>query len=223
MKAAPRQQRAIRKRSALIEAALAEFSEKGFEATTARSIAVRAGVATGTFYQHFHNKDEVLVEIARQRFVSLHEHLRTPEVTLGPAGAETDGSASAIHGVFRDALNFVYDFHHEEAGLHQVLEQRRRLDPQLGAVMDAGEAVLLERIRNFVARYLRENVETTAFCLFAMAEGLVHRHVFQGVEGLSRTEIIEQGARLLAAFLEQKAAVTARPLPSTQHERGSHE
>lgn len=200
-KAAPKQQRAIRKRNALLSSAFAEFSAKGFEATTAKSIADRAGVATGTFYQYFHNKDDVLLEITRQRFEDLHTHIQVPEAALEEGGNEQSGD---LHPVFRQALGFLYDFHQDEAGLHDVLEYRRRVDPALAALMDEGEAVLMERVRAFVARYVRDQVETTAFCLFSMAEGIVHRHVFQGHQAVSRDEVIETGTLLLSAFFEQQ-------------------
>lgn len=201
MKSAPQQARAIRKRNALLKAAFEEFSEQGFEATTAKSIAQRAQVATGTFYQHFHNKDDVLVAIARHRFEQLQNNLDIPDVALDSAVKRRD----EIHQVFRDALIFIYDFHSQESGFHEVLEHRRRVDPALAEVVDSGESVLLDRTRQFVARYVRDEVETTAFCLFAMAEGLVHRHVFQGHDGVGREQVIERGVLLLAAYFEQQA------------------
>jgi AcrR family transcriptional regulator len=202
-KAAPKQQRAILKRKALLASAFSEFSTRGFEATTAKSIAGRAGVATGTFYQYFHNKDDVLLEITRQRFAELHDHLQVPQANLDVAGAADD--ADDLRQVFRQALGFLYDFHQQEAGLHDVLEYRRRVDPALATLMDHGEAVLMERVRAFVARYVRDQVETTAFCLFSMAEGIVHRHVFQGHRAVSRDEVIETGSRLLSAYFEQQS------------------
>lgn len=201
-KAAPKQQRAIRKRNALLASAFAEFSAKGFEATTAKSIAGRAGVATGTFYQYFHNKDDVLLEITRQRFEELHAHIQVPEAALQEANSN---QTSDLRSVFRQALGFLYDFHKDEAGLHDVLEYRRRVDPALAALMDEGEAVLMERVRAFAARYVRDQVETTAFCLFSMAEGIVHRHVFQGHQGVSRDQVIETGTRLLSSYFEQQS------------------
>jgi AcrR family transcriptional regulator len=48
-------------RAALLEAALAEFSEHGYEATTVAGIAARAGVTTGAVYAHFAGKLELLV------------------------------------------------------------------------------------------------------------------------------------------------------------------
>lgn len=201
-KAAPKQERAIRKRNALLESACEEFSGKGFEATTAKSIADRAGVATGTFYQYFHNKDDVLLEVTRQRFESLHANLQVPALDMAVASRQT---SSGIQAIFREALTFLYDFHKQEAGLHDVLEYRRRVDPALAKLMDDGEAVLMERVRAFVARYVREQVETTAFCLFGMAEGIVHRHVFQGHEAVTREEVIRTGTQLLSAYFEQQS------------------
>lgn len=200
MKPAPRQQRAIRKRNALLAAAFDEFSGKGFEATTAKSIAERAGVATGTFYQYFHNKDDALREVTRRRFDELHAHIQVPETRLRLASNKN----SDIRDVFRQALGFVYDFHQQESGLHEVLEYRRRVDPALEALMNDGETVLMERVRAFVARYVRDDIETTAFCLFAMAEGMVHRHVFQGHQQVKREALIERGTQLLAAYFENQ-------------------
>ncbi|WP_404365978.1 TetR/AcrR family transcriptional regulator [Marinobacter sp.] len=203
MKTAPTQQRAILKCNALLQAAFEEFSRQGFEATTAKSIADRAGVATGTFYQYFHNKDDVLLEVTRQRFAELQEHLQVPAARLGI----TRGGNTDIQDVFRQALGFVYDFHEKESGLHEVLEYRRRMDPELAAVMDEGESILMDRVRAFVARYVSDDVETTAFCLFSMAEGLVHRHVFQGHQDIQRDELIEKGVQLLAAYFENRTTI----------------
>lgn len=48
-------------REALVDAALVEFSEHGYEATTVAAIAARAGVTTGALYAHFASKLELLV------------------------------------------------------------------------------------------------------------------------------------------------------------------
>ena len=48
-------------RGALLEAALAEFSEHGYETTTVAGIAARAGVTTGALYAHFEGKLDLLV------------------------------------------------------------------------------------------------------------------------------------------------------------------
>ena len=48
-------------RAALIDAALQEFSTKGYEAATVAGIAQRAGVTTGALYAHFAGKLDLLL------------------------------------------------------------------------------------------------------------------------------------------------------------------
>jgi AcrR family transcriptional regulator len=49
-------------RAALLDAAVAEFTSKGYEAATVAGIAARAGVTTGAVYGHFRSKLELLLE-----------------------------------------------------------------------------------------------------------------------------------------------------------------
>lgn len=71
-----------RTRLTLLEAAVAVFGEKGVEAATIQDITVAARVATGTFYNHFKSKDELLEALAFwigdgfcQRIVQSYEHI----------------------------------------------------------------------------------------------------------------------------------------------------
>jgi AcrR family transcriptional regulator len=53
-------------RMRILNAALDLFREKGFEATTMREIAIRAGVATGAAYYYFDSKDAIVLAFYRQ-------------------------------------------------------------------------------------------------------------------------------------------------------------
>ena len=53
-------------RMRILNAALDLFREKGFEATTMREIAIRAGVATGAAYYYFASKDSIVFAFYRQ-------------------------------------------------------------------------------------------------------------------------------------------------------------
>jgi len=59
----PLQKRSLEKRALLKTAALALFSEKGYESTSVEQIAVRAKLAVGTFYQHFRSKRQLLLAL----------------------------------------------------------------------------------------------------------------------------------------------------------------
>jgi AcrR family transcriptional regulator len=53
-------------RCRIIEAAKRLFSEKGYESTTVAQITEEAGVAKGTFFNYFENKDEIMCDLQGQ-------------------------------------------------------------------------------------------------------------------------------------------------------------
>src|SRR5512133_771333 len=59
----------------IVEAALALFAEKGFEATTLECIAERAKLGTGTLYNYFPSKGELLLGIIALRAPPFEEEL----------------------------------------------------------------------------------------------------------------------------------------------------
>ena len=175
----PRQDRAVRTRAALLGAAAKEFSARGYAATTAKSIAARAGVATGSFYQYFTNKDAVLRELAASRAAS------TLTSTVGAVEAAADTplpSDANVRGIVRALLRrvviAVIDLHRNDPGLHAVLAERRHVDPELDALTTAQERALVERVTALLRRWEHPgDPAATAFVLFGMLEGTVHAHV----------------------------------------------
>jgi len=57
-----------KKRTALLEAAIKIFSEKGFHGAKIKEIAEEAGVADGTTYLYFKNKDDLLIKAVENLF-----------------------------------------------------------------------------------------------------------------------------------------------------------
>lgn len=57
------QQLLTARRDQIIGAAIQVISEKGFQKTTVRQIAQAAGIADGTIYNYFKNKDDILMAI----------------------------------------------------------------------------------------------------------------------------------------------------------------
>ena len=69
--AASRKARSIAKREAILAAALDEFSERGFAAARLDDVARRAGVAKGTIYLYFRDKESLFQELIRAMLTPL--------------------------------------------------------------------------------------------------------------------------------------------------------
>ncbi len=63
---APRRARGHARVAALLEAASAEFAERGYEATTMTAIAARAESSIGSLYQFFPTKEQVAATLMEQ-------------------------------------------------------------------------------------------------------------------------------------------------------------
>jgi AcrR family transcriptional regulator len=66
----------LQKRDAILKAALTLFSERGFHNTPTSLIAKQAGVATGTLFHHFKNKEELINALYLELKMSLVEALK---------------------------------------------------------------------------------------------------------------------------------------------------
>src|SRR5438128_624015 len=69
--ASNRAERSAERRAAIIEAAMDEFIARGFAATRLDDVARRAGVAKGTLYLHFKDKESMFEELIRTALVPM--------------------------------------------------------------------------------------------------------------------------------------------------------
>lgn len=95
---ANRAERTAERRAAIVEAALDEFIARGFTATRLDDVAKRAGVAKGTIYLHFKDKESMFEELIRTAIVPLIGRMQAPP----PGGTVRE----AIEGF---ALAFIQD------------------------------------------------------------------------------------------------------------------
>ena len=94
-----RAERAADRRQAIIEAAFETFIEQGYAATRLDDVAKRAGVAKGTIYLHFKDKQALFEELVRSAIVPLASRLAAPPSATGSIRAVIESFAS----------NFVHD------------------------------------------------------------------------------------------------------------------
>ena len=103
-----RTKRGENSRAVIFNAALELFQERGFEATTMRAIAQRAGVSLGSSYHYFASKEHLVLEFYR------HTH-DLQLVAVNPLLARERDLAARLRGVVR-ALVVTCDPFHAVAG-----------------------------------------------------------------------------------------------------------
>ena len=91
--ASSRAERTAGRRQAIIDAALDEFISRGFTATRLDDIAKRAGVAKGTIYLHFKDKESMFEELIRTALVPLIGRLHAPPPIGGSVRDAIEGFA----------------------------------------------------------------------------------------------------------------------------------
>jgi AcrR family transcriptional regulator len=93
---ANRAERAAERRAAIVEAALDEFIARGFTATRLDDVARRAGVAKGTIYLHFKDKESMFEELIRTAIVPLVGRMQGPPPLGGKVRDAIEGFALAF-------------------------------------------------------------------------------------------------------------------------------
>jgi len=105
--------KAERTRAAILESALSLFRERGFEATTMRDVARRAGVSAGNAYYYFAGKDHLVQGFYAE---SHADHLALCESAL----AGTNDFEERLLGVFRTKIESSEPYHRFAGQLFKV-------------------------------------------------------------------------------------------------------
>lgn len=96
--------RASQTRALIVDTALHLFTENGYEATTMRAIAQKAGVATGNAYYYFASKDDLVGEFYA---LAVASHVAASHVVLS---SET-GLTSRLRGVLLALIDAQAPYH----------------------------------------------------------------------------------------------------------------
>jgi AcrR family transcriptional regulator len=133
----PRQKRSTHKRERLKDAGLALFGEKGYEGTSIDEISRRANLAVGTFYQHYHSKRQLLLELMDDLLEQL-------------SGIEFKPLAcSGVHGMIRGMLAaaFAHDLHY--LGAYRAWQEAALTDAGLSRKQKQIHAWTMARVESF--------------------------------------------------------------------------
>ena len=98
----PRTDRGRKTQRAVLDAAAAEFGERGFHESSIVSITARAGVALGTFYTYFESKDALFRALVRDMSERVRDTV-APSLDSAPDAIAREGAAlSAFLGFARE-------------------------------------------------------------------------------------------------------------------------
>ncbi|MES2337898.1 MAG: TetR/AcrR family transcriptional regulator [Pseudomonadota bacterium] len=115
---APRTDRGRRTQQAILDAAAAEFGERGFHDASISGITRRAGVALGSFYTYFDSKDAVFRALVRHMSGQVRDHV-APAIR-----AAKDGIAAERAGL-SEFIAFVRA--HKE--IYRIIDESEFVDP----------------------------------------------------------------------------------------------
>jgi len=166
-------------RTKILKAAQRLFAHHGYDGTTTRDLASKAGVAEGTIFRHFSNKKAILIEVATQGWIEILTDLLTELSEMG--------SYKAVAQVMRRRMLHL----HENADMLKVCFMEAQFHPDLR-----------DRIQTEVISKM--TVVAEAFFQTAMDRGIYRQmnpkivaHVFLGmfaVAGFSHSTILADGA-----------------------------
>ena len=138
-----------KKRSAIIQASLRVFARKGYETTALDEVAREAGLAKGTLYLYFKDKEDLYFQV----MLTVLERF---EAFVGKQTMQTQNPLEKMAAVARAQIGFFADnpsyfrlfmvaFTPEMATIHKKLleplfEKRRRLSEYLHALIEEGKA-----------------------------------------------------------------------------------
>jgi AcrR family transcriptional regulator len=186
-------------RAAIFEAALALFQERGYEATTMRAIAERAGVSLGSSYHYFASKEHLVLEFYR------HTH-QLHLAAIGPALARERDLTARLRNVVRAVVVTCEPFHDFAGAIFStVANPVSPLNPfgkESKALRDEVIDLYAEVVKGSDARLPDDIVAELPTLLWLYQMGILYFWIFDKSPGRLRTlEVIDQTTELMVRLL----------------------
>ncbi len=152
-----------KKRKTILDAAIEEFSSKGFNAANINIIAKKAGISIGSMYQYFDSKENLFLTAFDEGYKIIEQGLSDIKHLDGDLFEKLDGILKLIQKYSRQysLLNQLY----LEATTQGIAEMSRKLSMKMESV-SAGfyRKIIEDAIRDGIADS-RINPATAAFCV----------------------------------------------------------
>lgn len=116
----PRTERGRRTQRAILDAAAAEFGEKGFHESSIVSITIRAGVALGSFYTYFESKEALFKALVADMSGRVRDH-------VAPILGAHEGNGIEAEGV---ALEAFLRFARSNKEIYRIIDEAEFVAPE---------------------------------------------------------------------------------------------
>lgn len=191
----PKQSRSQKTKEVIVKTALDLFCRQGFHETTTNQIAEVAGVAIGSVYAYFRDRDAILYEILEryhEQFQSLHEQVM--------GAFNTDDIKRSLHGL----IDSLVRIHQRTKKFNMELNSLYFTDSRVAAIRDTQD----EETRRLIANWIRhwdergkvKDPEATAAVAFILVSGVVDQIVF-GKKTIQANSLIRVGVEVLHKYL----------------------
>jgi len=197
--ALPKTRRGETSRAAILGAALDLFQERGYEATTMRGIADRAGVSLGSSYHYFPSKEHLVLEFYR------HTH-ELHVAAIAPLLAREKDLAARLRGTIRAVVVTCEPFHAVAGSIFStVANPASPLNPFGGAARPLRQEVVAlyaEVVRGSDARIPPDVAELLPLTLWLYQMAILYFWIFDRSPGRLRTlEVIDETTELIVRLL----------------------
>ncbi len=143
------------KEEAILTAAVKVFAESGYHAAKIHSIADEAGIAAGSIYSYFENKQQIILALFDDVWKELYEQISPVEKdnTL-TADAKFDMLIDIVIDVFTVDRNLALVVVNEES--HLIRDYPEEFTPYFEKFMKSGEAIVKEGV---IKRQFRSDIK----------------------------------------------------------------
>lgn len=203
----PQQARSRRTRERILEAAVACFEERGFDATTTAQIAARARLGVGTFYGYFHDKRSILLELLHAAIDGLAD-----AVVKGLDAERWRGRDPRV--AVRELVDLVFHSAGLQPGVQRIIWERYFKDPDFRAVAESIERPIRTALTNLLVELRRsgqvriEDAAAAAFVVHASVQWMATR-LLLGNAGVDLEAATDAAADMVASYLFVPASPTA--------------
>lgn len=171
----PKQKRADEKKQLLLDAALELFGTHGFHGTTAKNIAAKAGVATGSFYRYFRDKKAVFMAVCQRMEAELGGRILE-------FGEQMRQKGHSEQEVLASLIRFSVAAHHHNGDFHREVLAMQIMDPDVAAWTSQREGrvigKLMEFLRPMAASFTVNDLEAATELVYYSIEEVCHRIMF---------------------------------------------